>query len=99
MTSRIRKLLFLLAALALTSVAANATVIGYTFTLLPATTEVDYTLTLPKFGGTGLQSVVIYFRAYENFANFTVTNNASSTQSFNLSVTANMTFAPGNSAN
>jgi hypothetical protein len=96
---RPKLLLPLLAALALTAVSGNATVIGYTYTLLPATTEVDYTLTLPKFAGTGLQSVVLYFRAYEDFTTFTVTNNASSTQNFNLSVTANMVLGSDNSAN
>jgi hypothetical protein len=95
----IPKLLLPLAALTLTAVSGNATVIGYTYTLLPATTEVTYTLTLPKFAGTGLQSVTIYFRAYEDFANFTVKNNAATTQTFDLSASANMTVGTGNSAN
>ncbi len=90
------------ATLAAGSGVAHANVIGYLSNLVgPSDTEVDYTLTMPKFNsalGT-LTGVKIYFYATENVSNLTLTNTSSTTtQTYNASATVNFVQGMANSA-
>jgi hypothetical protein len=72
---------------------ASAGQVGFLSNVVgPSSTEVNYTLTLPKFDpalGT-LTNVTLYFFATETSSDFTVTNNASISEQFDLSVTSNL---------
>jgi hypothetical protein len=72
---------------------AGAAQVGYLSNVVgPQSTEVSYTLTLPKFDpalGT-LTGVKLFFFATESSSNLTVQNNATVTENFDLSVTSNL---------
>jgi hypothetical protein len=81
---------------------ARADMIGYLSNLVgPSDTEVNYTLTLPKFNpslGT-LTAVTIYFYASENVTKFELTNTSGSTQqTFGAAATADLTSGMQNDA-
>ena len=80
--------------------AANCATIGYRFDLGAAPTEVSYTLPLNQFNPSlgALTGVTLYFYATESITNFTLTNNAASTSTFDATIGSRVNMNPGNSA-
>jgi hypothetical protein len=102
MKSRIPRLLFPLTAVLCLAGGAQAAVIGYTFTLLPAPTEVsNYSLTLNKFNSSlgTLTGIQLYFRATETVTSFILTNNSAATQKFDAQIASIVNSDPDNTAN
>jgi len=82
--------------------AASANSIFSVSGIVTFTTDGNYTLTLSKFnvpGGVSLTGATMYFFGGEDVSTFTLTNTASSTQTFDLLDTSNLNFGSTNSAN
>lgn len=96
------RLAFTIAVAALTAGSADANVIGYLSNLVgPTATEVNYTLTMPKFNSSlgTLTGVKIYFYATENVSSLTLTNtSATTTQTYSAAATVNFVQGMANSA-
>jgi hypothetical protein len=79
---------------------SSAAAIGYKATFGPSTTEVTYSLELPKFDPLLglLNSVTLYFSAAETTNNLTVTNTAPITETFDFSLSSDLVKNFANSA-
>jgi hypothetical protein len=102
MTLRIPKLLFPITAVLCLAAGAEAATIGYTFTLVPAPTEINnYSLTLNKFDSSlgTLTGIQLYFKATETVTSFVLTNNSGSSQTFDAQISSIVNRIPGNTAN
>jgi len=84
---------------------ALANEIGYVDSqgVISFTTDSTYSLTLPDFNTDGglytLIGATLYFYGAETVSSFTILNNASSVQTFDLEVSSNLNHTPGNTAN
>jgi len=82
--------------------AASASSIFSVSALVTFNTDGSYTLTMNKFNNTGgliLTGATMYFRATEDISLLTLTNTASSTQTFDLLDTSNLNFGSTDTAN